>query len=233
MAAPESADHIVESLLARQVSTPVLLREAMQRPDLMQLNGYITGASWDMADRLVPRFCVDGAPFRMNDDGEVEAMAIVRNTGRFAGKLCLVGGGVGQVKDEATDRWVPQSVEEALRDHFRTDLGREITLISGSWHRPDYLAQDMRPDENGNVRPGFQANYGSRHLLANRWAVEFTDDGPFVFGATTVGGQEVAGVEWFTRDQMPPDEAFGYRHDETYRALFEIATPILVARQQA
>ena len=215
------------------VSTEALLRAALARGDLVGENGYLRGASWDMADELGIRACVDGAPFRLNNDGEVEAMAIVRNTGRFAGKLCLVGGGVGRVLDQETGKWVPETVEHALRSHFRNDLGREIEILSGNWQRPDYLAQDMRPDEQGDVQPGFEPNYGSRHLLANRWAVRFTDDKPFTLGETAFG-KEAKGVEWFTQVEMEGyfSEDFGYGHQNTYRALFEIATPILRARQQ-
>lgn len=114
-------------------------------------------------------------------------------------------------------------MEEALRRHFRTDLGYEIEPLGGSWENPDYLAQDMR-SVGGEVRPGFQPNPASRHLIAARYIVKITNDSQEpVFGSTELGGQEASGVLWFNRAEMPPDDAFGYGHATTYRALFPIA----------
>lgn len=213
MAGPsrESMDELLGKVLDRQ--------EELITPD-----GLLGPQAFAVADILGTRFCVDGVPVRRNQQGNVELMAIRRATGPYAGKLCLVGGGVGRVREG--DRWVPESVEGALRRHFRTDLGYDIEPV-GSWDQPHYLAQDMRPID-GEVRPGFMPNPASRHLIAARYLVRLVneDDGP-VYGSTDLGGQEASGVQWFTQAEMPDLSEFGYNHGVTYEAMFGIADRLL------
>lgn len=198
-----------------------LLEEVMKRPhEMVNERGFLSELSFKLADFLAIRVCVDGIPARRNAQGEIEFMAIRRNTGPYAGKLCLIGGGVGKVKENGI--WVPESVEEALRRHFRTDLGFEIEPVE-SWERPSYLAQDMRPID-GAVKKGFTPNPDSRHLIAARFLVRITNyETAPVFGKTEVGGQEASGIRWFTEAQMPSPEEFGYGHHRTYQACFPIA----------
>lgn len=84
----------------------------------------------------------------------------------------------------------------------------------------------MRPID-GCVRPGFTPNSDSRHLIAVRYLVTIVNLQAPVFGSTEVGGQEASGIVWFTEKGMPPDEQFGYGHDQTYRACFSIARKLL------
>lgn len=201
-----------------------LLAEVLRRPDEMFTGTrFLENEAFAVADHTSTRVCVDGAPIRETSGNGPELMAIRRNTGPYAGKLCLVGGGVGQVQVDG--RWVPESFEEALRRHFMTDLGFGIEPVLG-WDQPQYLAQDMRPIE-GEVREGFTPNPASRHVIAARFLVRITDgeDAP-TFGSTEKGGQEASGIEWFTEEDMPDPSDFGYGHDQTYRAMFSIAQRI-------
>lgn len=212
--------------------TEALTAELATRSDLFDERGRLGDGAFSLADTLGTRVCVDGAPVRLVDDPgsehnrRLELMAIQRGTGPYAGSLCLVGGGVRRVNEDGH----PESTEEALRRHFRTDLGYEIEPLEG-WDRPHHWAQDMRPDDEGEVRPDFTPNPASGHLVAVRFIVTVTDgEQEPAFGSTDVGGQEAVGVQWFTEqdmDRLVHDPGFGYGHDQTYRKFFPIAARLL------
>lgn len=106
----------------------LLLGEVLRRPgDLFNEKGFLSREAFALADILSIRCCVDGIAVRRGHAGEIEAMAIRRNTGPFAGKLCLVGGGISKFKGNG--QWLPESAEEALRRHFKRDLGFEIEPV--------------------------------------------------------------------------------------------------------
>lgn len=209
------------------VAIDSLVSEVMRRRDeLLMPQGWLTKEAFDLADFLGTRVCVDGIPARVNDQNDVELMAIRRNTGPYTGKLTLIGGGVGRVEGD-NDEWVPESTEEALRRHFKADLGLEIEPV-GSWQKPDFLAQEMRAVD-GLIKPNFFPNPNSRHLIAARYIVSLKDDsGPAVFGSTEFGGQEASDVIWFTEPEMPESSEFGYGHDVTYRTMFPVARDLLI-----
>jgi hypothetical protein len=211
-----------------------LLNEALRRnPDELRESegrfaGMLTMPAFKTAALLATRQCVDGVPVRSNlKTGNVELMAIQRNTLREAGKLCCVGGGVGFVKDERfTDQdgnalWVPRTNEEALKGHFRTDLGWGIELLTPE-DQPQYFAQDMKP-VNGEIKDGMLPN-PNENAHAARYLVAITDGDPDrpVYGEG-FGGQEAKAITWFSEDEMPQLDAFGYNHGLTYRRMFEAA----------
>jgi ADP-ribose pyrophosphatase YjhB (NUDIX family) len=212
-----------------EVSTGELLTEAANRPDdlVNPDNGFLSREAFALQDTLGTRVCVDGAPGRVNENGEVELMAIDRGTGPYAGRLCLVGGGVGRVNEKG--QLVPERIDEALKRHFKRDLGFNVAPAT-SWNTPQHIGQDMRPDENGELRDGFTPNPDSRHLIAMRYLVKVVDhegnqiqDPKPEFGST-IFGQEASDIVWFTEDQMPEDpNAWGYGHNETYQAMFRAA----------
>lgn len=209
-----------------QIPMSDLLGEAMRRPsEMLRDDGFLEDEAFKVADHLAPRLCVDGAPVRRNDDGELELMAIHRISGPYAGKLCLIGGYVGRTI-ESDGRVVPESISEALGRHFMTDLGFSIEPVV-SWEQAQFIGQDMRPVE-GRVREGFTPNPAARHVVAVRYLVNIIggESSPD-FGATKHGGQEADDVLWFTQDEMPEPDNFGYAHDLTYAALFPIARGLL------
>lgn len=199
-----------------------LLQEVLSRKDeLVTEDGLLWREPYDLADFLGTRICVDGIPIRRNQQREIELMAIRRNTGPYVGKLCSVGGGVDQ-RIRHMNEWIPESFEEALRRHFRVDLGFEIEPVT-NWEDPQFLAQEMRPVD-GKVKEGFGPNPSSRHLVAARFLVRIIDEEKSpTYGATELGGQEVAGLEWFTRETMPELAEFGYGLGKTYQDMFPIA----------
>ncbi len=207
-------------------STAELAAE-LQTREFPNEKGMLDSGLYQLAGGLSVRFAVDGAPARLNDEGEVELMAIVRGTGPYTGKLCLVGGGVGWTPD-GKGSWEPESVKEALTRHFTTDLGTTAHPLSGDYSRPDYLAQDMAPRDDGSVKEDFCPNPNARHLVAARFVVGLENE-PTQFGSTTLGGQEASDVRWFTERTMPGSEAFGYNHGETYARFFPIAGQYLGA----
>jgi hypothetical protein len=201
-------------------TTQELLGEILNRPqeDMIKPGGFVYDNAYKLLDLLGTRVCVDAAPVRYNERGDVELMAILRGTGKLAGKLCLMGGGVQRTEQGGHE--VPESFQEALNRHSKTDLGVGVDAV-GSWDKPHMLASDMRPVD-GHVRPGFFDNPNSRHLVALRWLVQLESE-EFAFGSTELGGQEVEGVKWFTKADMPEFDKFGYNHDVTYRHMFSIA----------
>ena len=76
------------------VSTVDLAKELVERGEqaLVKSDGTLGREAYALGGLLGIRFSVDGAPARVNSAGEVELMA----TGPYAGRLCLVGGGVGR-----------------------------------------------------------------------------------------------------------------------------------------
>lgn len=203
------------------IPTEALLAEVLGRQDeLLTKEGLLWRQPFALADFLSTRVCVDGIPVRRNHMDETELMAIRRSSGPYTGKLCLVGGGVGRIKENG--QWMPESFEQAISRHFKTDLGYEVEAI-GSWDCPQLVAQDMRP-VNGSVKEGFMPNPNSRHLVAARFLVTIVNESEDpVFGKTELGGQEASGVEWFTESTMPTRDEFGYDHGLTYATLFPIA----------
>jgi hypothetical protein len=211
-----------------EVPVAELLAAAMARPEeMINESGFLSSEAFLLRNLLGIRVCVDGAAARRNAFNEVELMAIRRNTGPYAGKLCLVGGEVISVKDEGGER-LAESFEEALARHFKKDTGYEIKSLM-PWHSP-YVVQEMAP-HYGRVKSGFSPNQEARHLVANRFLVAITNpDNQPSFGSTEHGGQEANEIVWFNSLDMPDPAAFGYGHAETYEKMFVIAESVNLSR---
>ena len=164
-------------------------------------DGFLSSPLFDIIADVMPVVCVDGVPYRYIN-GIPEVLAIRRNNGQFAGKLCTVGGRIYGGRTLTRE-----SVEEALRRHFVCDLGVDITLDSG-WQRPFWVGQSA-PEGTGLFGPE-----NAKHAVALRYLVKLSDEN-FVFGEG-FGGQEVDGVEWFSKKTLPAPQAFGYDHYETF-----------------
>jgi ADP-ribose pyrophosphatase YjhB (NUDIX family) len=211
-----------------RVPVSELLSEALARPhEMIDERGFLSDEAFRLADLLGIRYCVDGIPVKINDDNEIEAMAIRRNTGPNKDRWTAIGGGVARVMSD-TGEWLPESMEEALQRHFKTDLGVEIELITDTMH-PQLIIEQMRAVD-GALRPGFEDNPTTRHCVASRYLVKLVADPDFspIFGSTQVGGQEASGIKWFTEPDIPPNEDFGYMHDATYREMFGHARALLL-----
>jgi ADP-ribose pyrophosphatase YjhB (NUDIX family) len=205
-----------------RIPTEALAGELLKRPDLINPDGLLNPPVFALMDALGVRVCVDGAPLRKNSTGVAELMAIRRGSGPFAGKLCLIGGGVERIRVDGV--WQPESVQEALNRHFKNDLGTNAHIIDPNL--PQYVQQDMRPIGEA-VREGFAPNPNSRHLIALRYLVTLPENFVPKYGSTNLGGQEATAIEWFTMNTMPSSEEFGYQHDITYDAFFRQASILL------
>ncbi len=201
-----------------KISTEELALELRKRSDLFNESGFLTTSElYNLRCKLGAVICVDSVPIRKTIYeycSLVEVMAIRRKTGPFAGKLCLVGGIIKK----------GSSVEESVRQHFRIDLGAEIDFIT-PWDSPVCLHQDMRPFPDGSLKKDFASDPTKDHVIAPVYLVKLRKEN-FSFGATPHGGQEVADVVWFSLDNMPPAEEFGYNHDIVFRKCLSMKSAI-------
>lgn len=197
----------------KKFTTDELALELSSRKDL-ETQGEFSDAMYRLYVELGIVTCVDGIAIRKRD-GAIEALAIRRNTGPFKGKLCSVG---GRIRFE-------ESLEHALRRHFKTDLGTEIELLS-PWDDPTAVHQFMRPRADGTVLPEFTSEPTRRHTITVVYVVRLQGDN-FTFGSSVHGGQEAEGAEWFSLKTMPPGDEFGYGQDVYFRKCLIHAETIL------
>lgn len=194
-----------------EFSTQTLAQELIARNDFFEEGGLILKPEfYKLFTEMGVIFCVDGIAIRKSSAG-IEAMAIRRNTGAYQGKLCSVGGRVH----------IEEDIEAALRRHFRVDVGHEIELTT-PWDKPAGFFQFMRPRADGTVAENFGTEPSRRHAVSVLYLVRL-DDGAPVFGSTAHGGQEASGVEWFTLENMPHEEEFGYGQGVYFRKCLELA----------
>lgn len=189
------------------VSTLELARVLAVRPDLETLlreDGLLPKAIWSLRKSLGVVACADSFAVRRKD-GVWEGGVIRRGTGPYAGKLALIGGVVA----------LGETVEEALRRHWRTDLGVEITLPIG-WRTPLEIAQ-YAPKVNGSNRPDF-GDEPTKHALASTHLVEIVggDSARLHFGEND-GGQEACDLCWFSLENIPAYEEWGYDMGPVFR----------------
>lgn len=176
------------------LSTEELASELARRPDLIDANGIMTDAVYKLHTLLAPVICVDGLPVRKNS-GIAEAGFIRRNTGFYSGKLWVIGGRVTR----------GESVEDALRRHFRETLGVSISFYGAG--NVAALGQYMFEDRYS------AGNFGhdpSKYTIAPMFLVTMLSDA-VTFGSTPYGGQEASGLEWFPISSLPAEDEFAYK----------------------
>lgn len=183
-------------------SNEELAEELARRENLQKPDGLLTKPLWDLRVKLGKIVCVDSFAVRERA-GVPEVSAIVRNTGQYAGKYCLIGGVVAG----------HESIEEALRRHWRTDVGVEVEMLR-HFSNPYVIHQDMPPDSAGNVQPGFNPE-PSKWNIGLVYPVRITG-GKENFGETEHGGQEARELVWFSLNDLPKPEAFAYGFHDIY-----------------
>lgn len=197
-----------------ELSSEDLAKELLTRNDMFE-GSFLTPAIYKLSIELGIPPCVDGVAVRKRDDGTIEALAITRNTGPFKGTLCSIGGRI----------LFEESLETAMRRQFMTDLGVHIEFLT-PWDQPAVVHQFMRPQADGTVLPDFGVEPTRRHNITIVYMVRLlTDD--FQYGSTETGGQEAAGVEWFSLKNMPPPDAFGYGQDVYFKKCLKLAEMLL------
>ena len=197
----------------KDFSTEELARELLGR-DVREAGGGFIAPVFKLIEKSVPLLCTDGIALRKNGSA-YEAMAILRGTGRYAGCYCSVGGRV----------FYRESLEGAMRRHFRTDVGAEIRMLR-PWNRPLTMAQWV-PVAVGEEPPPDFGPEERKHSVSLYFPVMLKGEvGNFGQGH---GGQEVKSVEWFTLDKLPPRYRWGFDQRQFFvTALEEAATTGLI-----
>lgn len=200
----------------QQISTDNLVKELLHRHDLVTKDGVISSVHlFHLVRKLVPSMCIDGIPVRRrHEDGEIEALAIIRGTGKERGKLLSIGGRLRRLPKGQP----PESIIDCLRRQVRTDIGCEINLLSNP--RQPFDVAEFAPREDGVLFPdGFNYEY-EQHAISLFFIVELVGE-PTKLGSTPHGGQEALGVKWFTMKNLPPPNEFAYGSYRQYEKLLQ------------
>ncbi len=196
------------------LSTRKLAEVLAKRPDLtatcVNAEGRVDGAIWPLRKDLGPVACVDGIAMQINN-GVVEGGVIRRLTGKFPNKIAYIGGVVP----------LYVSIEEAMRRHFGTDLGLEITLPLG-WDHPMFMRQ-YAPQEDGHNRSDFCWDPGKHSYASTHLVVITGDPKNITLGSTKEGGQEAGGFEWYSAHTCPPKDEWSYDMRDGFIESLDIA----------
>jgi ADP-ribose pyrophosphatase YjhB (NUDIX family) len=189
-----------------------LIQELLTLP-LLRPDGLVDPDVWALRVALGAIPCVDGVLVRRAKGGLLGGV-IRRKTGRFPNKLALVGGVVAQ----------HESIETALKRHYKTDLGLDIALPMG-WDHPACMRQ-YAPQKDGANLEGFchdpgKHSYASTHIVAAQG-----DVADLTFGTTDLGGQEAMGLEWFHLWSTPEDAEWSYDMRPTFIEVMSKATEL-------
>ena len=190
------------------VSTEELITELLNRKDLVKDDGLLLPAPWELRKALGYILCVDSMAVRYNQErNEKEVLLIQRNTGPYPGKWCAVGGTIAK----------GESIEVALRRHWRTELGCELKPFN--FKKPFWYHQHCPPKEDGSIALDFCPE-PSKESMAPFYEVEILNQ-PTKYGATEHGGQEARGYFWFTLKNLPAAEEFAYGFHEVAFAVLQ------------
>ncbi|MDO8517967.1 MAG: hypothetical protein Q7S26_01600 [bacterium] len=195
----------------KNIATGELAAELRTRNDLFDAEGFMLYELYLLVAAIQPIPCVDGVAVRRRN-GVVEALAIVRGTGKERGKWCSVGGKIRKNESKA----------DALRRHFLTDLKCGIEMLV-PWDQPVIGLQCANQQDVGN-NPDFGPEYG-KHTVSDYYPVRLLDEPEF--GKTVVGGQEAIGYAWFSKETLPPREAFGFDQGPKFIACLEVAEKLV------
>ena len=182
-----------------EIDTRTLALELSQRKDLVRSDGWLEPEVFGLRSLLGPMPTADGIPLRRRSrDWRTEIGLIRRNTGPYTGKLCFIGGAV----------LLNESLEQALRRHFMTDLNARIELFDPSgWERPFRVW----PYYSSNQSIGQESLHNpTRHCVSSTFLVRILNEKEMAFGSTEVGGQEAREFQWFSFNALPTDEELSY-----------------------
>ena len=197
-----------------QAPTNSLIRELVAREDVYVEGGLLSGEVYTLAAKWLPIICTDAIAIRKNN-GAVEGTIIRRGTGYepYRGKFALIGGSI--LRDE--------HIEDALRRHFRTDIGLEINFCDpAGWRRPAMIVQYKPYDRAQGELPDFN-HEPRKHAISLAYLVTLADEKAKPHFGKTPFGQEAEGLFWFSRGDCPPSEDFGYDTHRTFLQLLEKA----------
>lgn len=207
---------IIEAV--KNISTDDLALVLAQRPDIRKSDGLVRPAVWQCRAAMGAIPCVDGIVVRKSPIGSyVEGGLIRRATGKFAGKLCLIGGAVAH----------GESIEHAMRRHFLTDLGVKIGFLT-SWRTP-IMNQYYPVGPDGNPPTDFSEDPGKHSYASTHLVLLATPTGEIQFGASDYG-VEASGFEWVSLDNFPDEDRFAYRMGPIIRMCLRVAGEIYSRR---
>lgn len=193
-----------------QISTEELAQELIRRADIVQSNGLLSPDVFSLRAKLGPIICTDGIPVRMHE-GVLQGGLIRRNTGEYRGTLCIIGGTVA----------LGETVDAALRRHFQTDIGKEISFLDPAGvKRPHAIYQYYGKEGTKAFLPE-----PTKHAIALTYLVSIPD-GDFIFSSSEYG-QEASAFEWHSAESCPADEEFGYQMREVFLECINKAAKLL------
>lgn len=199
------------------VSTRDLAEILARRDDLSKIlvrdDGLIDPSLWSLRKSLGAVGCVDGVAVK-RIDGVIHGTVIRRNTGKFSGKLALVGGVVA----------LNESIEAALKRHWKVDLNYDVILPMG-WSHPVCLRQ-YAPKVDGVNLPDFCEDFG-KHSYASTHLVIIQNSESDLFMGVKVGGQEARGLEWYSSVTCPPTQEWAYDMRPTFLEMIKAAEAII------
>lgn len=197
----------------KNISTKDLARELATRTDLRCPDGLLPSELFNLRTELGAIACTDAIPVRLRD-GIVEGAVIRRGIGEYAGKFAIIGGAIAH----------GESIEQALRRHFRTDLGAEINwLNSEGWRHPIFAVQYKQFDRSTGMDKDFN-HETSKHAVVLTYLVTLASE-TVRFGSTRYG-QEATDIQWFSTATCPPEDEFGYDTRRTFLACLAEAEKI-------
>ncbi len=180
-----------------EVPVDELIEALMERKDelfMKEKPGLLIDSAFKLRMILGAVPCVDGIPYRRAADGQIELMALRRFKGAFPGKLVLEGGTIAK----------GESVEDALKRHFREDFGVKIEMSEAPLCMTQY-----RKDESDDQ---WMQDPAKEHNIAPVYLVQFLGETP--------AESRLGCIEWLSENSMPPAEEFGYTNERLYRKAF-------------
>ncbi len=198
----------------KNIPTEALARELAGRTDLRSPDGLLTPDVFHLRTEIGAIPCTDAVPIRLRD-GIIEGAVIRRGIGAYTGKFAVIGGVIAY----------GESIEQALRRHFRTDLGVEISWLDPEgWHRPMLTVQYKKFDRSAGMDQDFN-HETSKHAVALTYLVTLASE--IVRFGTTRYGQEATEMQWFSTVTCPPEDEFGYDTRRTFLTCLAEAEKIL------
>ena len=202
-----------------QIPTKRLAEELAQRLDLRKNDEFLEPDIFKLRTELGPIICTDGIPVRQIS-GRVEGGIIRRNTGHYRGKFSIIGGVIAY----------GETIENALRRHFRTDIGMEIGFLDilDIRHPVGIFQYHGLKSQRINEHPPFLPE-PTKHAVALTYLVTIPENREPIFGSSAYG-QEASEFVWHSLETCPPEQEFGYGTHSVFRECLEHAEKLFMQK---
>src|SRR4051794_9200493 len=164
----------------------------------MMTTNWLSDEDWRWVQETVPVACVDALPVQTGRDGRITRVGLIhRDTPHQGRRWCLVGGRL----------WRNESFAEAAAKQIRETLGPGARFTIDPHAQPAHVAQYFTHErETGLLDP-------RQHAVAMVFVVPIAGD--------IVTGGEAVMFRWFTRNELPISEEWGFGQDRVVRACLE------------